>query len=133
MDDYTIKNLKQVENMAAKFGMPDEFEARFARKDLGCERIGLSYQKLGPDLEGGFGHTHGQDEEVYVVVAGSGARSSWATRSGRSVSGMRSTSRPRRSAPSPPDPTASSCWRSVPTPRTTPRWVRSTGDREPYL
>jgi uncharacterized cupin superfamily protein len=72
MDDYAIKNLKQVENMAAKFGMPEEFEARFARKDLGCERIGLSYQKLGPDLEGGFGHTHGEDEEVYVVVAGSG-------------------------------------------------------------
>jgi mannose-6-phosphate isomerase-like protein (cupin superfamily) len=72
MNPYTMKSLKQVENMAPKFGFPEDFEARFARQDLGCERIGISYQRLGPDAEGPFGHTHGQDEEVYVVVSGSG-------------------------------------------------------------
>ncbi len=72
MDAYAIKNLKQVENMAAKFGFPEDFEARFARQDLGCQRIGISYQRLGPDAQGQFGHSHGEDEEVYVIVGGSG-------------------------------------------------------------
>jgi uncharacterized cupin superfamily protein len=72
MDAYTIKNLKQVENMASRFGFPEDFEARFARRDLSCQRVGLSYQRLGPNAEGPFGHTHGEDEEVYVVVGGSG-------------------------------------------------------------
>jgi mannose-6-phosphate isomerase-like protein (cupin superfamily) len=72
MDPYAIKNLKQVENMAAKSGFSDDFEARFARQDLGAERIGISLQRLGPNAEGPFGHTHDQDEEVYVVVGGSG-------------------------------------------------------------
>jgi uncharacterized cupin superfamily protein len=72
MADYAIKNLKQVENMAAKFGFPEDFEARFARQDLGCERVGISYQRLGPNAEGQFGHSHQHDEEVYVIVGGSG-------------------------------------------------------------
>jgi mannose-6-phosphate isomerase-like protein (cupin superfamily) len=72
MDAYTIKNLKDVENMAPKFGFSPDFEARFARGDLECRRTGLSYQRLAPDAEGPFGHTHGQDEEIYVIVSGSG-------------------------------------------------------------
>ena len=72
MDSYTIKNLKQLENMAERFGIPGDFEARFARQALDCQRVGLSYQRLGPNTKGGFGHTHGEDEEVYVVVGGSG-------------------------------------------------------------
>lgn len=31
MADYTIKNLKQVEDVAPKFGYAPDFEARFAR------------------------------------------------------------------------------------------------------
>ena len=72
MQGYAIRNLEQVEDMAPKFGFGNGFEARFARRDLGCERIGISYQKLSPNTEGPFGHAHGQDEEVYVVVSGSG-------------------------------------------------------------
>ncbi len=72
MDSYTIKNLKQLENMAERFDVPGGFEARFARQALNAERIGLSHQRLGPNAKGPFGHTHGQDEEVYVVVGGSG-------------------------------------------------------------
>ena len=72
MSNYTIKNLKQVEDMAPKFGYAPDFEARFARRDLGCERIGISFQRLAPNSEGPFAHKHGQDEEVYVVLSGGG-------------------------------------------------------------
>ncbi|MBV8991019.1 MAG: hypothetical protein JO372_20890 [Solirubrobacterales bacterium] len=72
MDAYTIKNIKQLENMAAKSGFPADFEARFARQDLGCQRVGLSYQRLGPEAHGPFGHTHVNDEEIYVILGGSG-------------------------------------------------------------
>lgn len=72
MDSYTIKNLKQVEDAAQRFGVGSGFEARFARQALDCQRTGLSYQRLAPNTEGPFGHSHGQDEEIYVVLSGSG-------------------------------------------------------------
>jgi mannose-6-phosphate isomerase-like protein (cupin superfamily) len=72
MESYAIKNLRQLENMAAKAGISSDFEARFARQELGCEQTGLSYQKLGPDATGPFGHRHGEDEEIYVIIGGSG-------------------------------------------------------------
>ena len=72
MDAYTIKNLKQVEDMAPKFGFAPDLEARFARQDLECQRTGLSYQRLAPDTDGQFVHTHGEDEEIYVILSGSG-------------------------------------------------------------
>jgi mannose-6-phosphate isomerase-like protein (cupin superfamily) len=72
MNSYTIKNLKQVEDMAPKFGYAPDFEARFARQDLEMERTGISFQHLAPNTEGPFGHRHGRDEEVYVIVSGGG-------------------------------------------------------------
>jgi mannose-6-phosphate isomerase-like protein (cupin superfamily) len=72
MAGYTLRNLKDVEDMAPKFGMPEGLEARFARGDLDAEQSGLSYQRLGPGVRMPFGHRHKQEEEVYVVVGGSG-------------------------------------------------------------
>jgi mannose-6-phosphate isomerase-like protein (cupin superfamily) len=73
MSDYTKNNLKaDVENQAPKFGMPEEMEARFARTALGCETLGLSHMKLAPGFRIPFGHKHVGQEEVYVVVRGSG-------------------------------------------------------------
>jgi mannose-6-phosphate isomerase-like protein (cupin superfamily) len=68
---YTKKNLKEVENQAPKFGMPDELDARFARSALGGKSLGLSLMKLGPNYRMPFGHKHAEQEEVYVVVRGS--------------------------------------------------------------
>jgi mannose-6-phosphate isomerase-like protein (cupin superfamily) len=68
---YTKKNLKEVENQAPKFGMPDELDARFARSALGGESLGLSVFKLAPNFRMPFGHKHAEQEEVYVVVRGS--------------------------------------------------------------
>jgi hypothetical protein len=50
MADYTVKNLRtEVEDMARKFGLAPEVEARFARDPLECEKMALSYQRLAPN------------------------------------------------------------------------------------
>lgn len=69
---YTKKNLRDVENQAPKFGMPDELDARFARTQLESETLGLSVLRLEPGFRMPFGHKHTAQEEVYVVVRGSG-------------------------------------------------------------
>ena len=72
MADYTLINLKDVEDAAPGFGLSPELEARFARDVLGLENSGISYQRLAPSYRAPFGHKHGQQEEVYVVLSGSG-------------------------------------------------------------
>ena len=72
MPDYTVKNLKDVDDAAASFGLDDGLEARFAKKALGLSKFGVSYQKLAPGFRIPFGHTHGEQEEVYLVLRGSG-------------------------------------------------------------
>lgn len=72
MSDWTKKNLKdEVENVSPKFGMPDGIEARFARRALGGETLGISHLTLAPGFRVPFGHKHGEQEEVYVLVRGS--------------------------------------------------------------
>ena len=73
MADYTHKNLKDdVENMAERFELAPNLEARFARTALDMEGGGISYQRLVPNFRGPFGHRHTTQEEVYVIVSGSG-------------------------------------------------------------
>jgi mannose-6-phosphate isomerase-like protein (cupin superfamily) len=73
MSAYTKKNLRdEVENQAPKFDMPSELDARFARRPLGGETLGLSLMRLAPGFRIPFGHKHVSQEEVYVVVRGSG-------------------------------------------------------------
>jgi mannose-6-phosphate isomerase-like protein (cupin superfamily) len=64
-------NLKSdVEDMAPKFGM-EGIESRFARTNLELENSGLSYFRLDAGFRAPFGHTHSEQEEVYVVLSGS--------------------------------------------------------------
>jgi uncharacterized cupin superfamily protein len=70
--DYTIKNLREVEDMAATQGFGEVQEARFAHGDLNAEQIGISLQKVKPGKRHAFAHRHKDAEEVYVVVSGSG-------------------------------------------------------------
>ena len=73
MADYTLKNLKEdVEDSAVQFGLSPSLEARFARDALELENSGVSYLRLAPGQRVPWGHTHKQQEEVYVVVGGSG-------------------------------------------------------------
>jgi quercetin dioxygenase-like cupin family protein len=73
MSDYTIVNLKDVEDMAPRFGLAPGLESRFARVALECEKGGVTYFRLEPGYRIPFGHRHAEQEEVYVVVSG-GAR-----------------------------------------------------------
>ena len=70
--DFTITNLRDAEDSAPKFGLGDVQEARFVRDTLGCRQTGLSLQRTKPNQRGAFGHKHADQEEIYVVVAGSG-------------------------------------------------------------
>lgn len=72
MSDYSKVNLEEVEDSAPKFGFAPDLSARFAGRTLGAERIGLSLERLAPNKRAPFGHRHEKDEEIYVVVSGSG-------------------------------------------------------------
>lgn len=72
MGDYTLRNLRDVEDLAVKGGFSETQEARFPRAELGLETLGLSYQAVKPGKRHAFGHRHAEAEEVYVVLAGAG-------------------------------------------------------------
>ena len=73
MAGHTILNLKRdVEDAAATFGLAPDLEARFPGSALEADAFALSYQRLAPNYRLPFGHRHHRQEEVYVVVAGSG-------------------------------------------------------------
>ena len=69
MPDYTIKNLKDLDDIAAD--RDEDFEARFGRKSLESEHLGVSFLRYGSGFRS-RGHRHREQEEAYVVVAGSG-------------------------------------------------------------
>jgi uncharacterized cupin superfamily protein len=72
MAAYTLTNLREVEDSAPKFGFAPTLEARFASGALGLTQSGLSLQRVAPNEQAPFGHRHKTQEEVYVVLAGSG-------------------------------------------------------------
>src|SRR5438445_9454995 len=69
---YTIKNLRDTEDSAARFGFGEAGEAHFPKEELGAESTGLSYQVLKPGCRSPFGHRHDSAEEIYVVLSGGG-------------------------------------------------------------
>jgi quercetin dioxygenase-like cupin family protein len=70
MSNFAIKNLKEVDDSAADRG-PD-VEARFARKHLDSQHLGVSYFRYAPGYRSPMAHRHREQEEAYVVVTGSG-------------------------------------------------------------
>jgi uncharacterized cupin superfamily protein len=72
MSHHTKLNLRSdVEDMAAKHGLSQGLESRFARVPLGLGSSGLTYFKVAPGFRTPFGHSHSEQEEAYVVVSGS--------------------------------------------------------------
>ncbi|TML46011.1 MAG: cupin domain-containing protein [Actinobacteria bacterium] len=71
MAEYTVQNLKEVEDQAPNFGLSPNLEARMARVPLELQEFGISYQRLAPGFRLPFAHTHKNQEEVYLVVSGS--------------------------------------------------------------
>jgi uncharacterized cupin superfamily protein len=72
MSDYTIKNLREIEDKAPEFGFSEHQEARFGAGALGAERTGVLYLRVKPGKRQAFAHRHDEAEEVYVILAGTG-------------------------------------------------------------
>jgi quercetin dioxygenase-like cupin family protein len=68
---HTIKNLRDVDDVAPKFGLDSVQESRFAWRDLEARATGLAYYRMKPGQRG-FGHRHDAAEEIYVVLGGNG-------------------------------------------------------------
>jgi uncharacterized cupin superfamily protein len=69
---HTIKNLRDVQDMAPKFGFDAVQEARFAARDLDAENTGVALLRVKPGCRQAFAHRHDQAEEIYVILSGSG-------------------------------------------------------------
>jgi mannose-6-phosphate isomerase-like protein (cupin superfamily) len=69
MSAYTITNLMEIEDSASqRAGM----SARFARSHIDSEQIGVTLISYEPGVRSPMGHSHREQEEVYVIVSGSG-------------------------------------------------------------
>ncbi len=70
---FTLKNLKgDLEDIGSKFDGAPDLEFRLATEALELEQSGLGYQRVPPGYRFPYGHTHKKQEEVYVVLRGSG-------------------------------------------------------------
>jgi len=69
---WTLRNLRDVEDVAPKYGFEAVGEARFPRADLGAEGTGLAYHRLRPGMRQAFAHRHEAAEEVHVILSGGG-------------------------------------------------------------
>ncbi|HEX4668788.1 MAG TPA: cupin domain-containing protein [Solirubrobacterales bacterium] len=68
MTDFAMKNLMDVDDASPRA----EVEARFSRKYLDSEQLGVSFFRYAPGFAAVDGHRHEVQEEAYVVVGGSG-------------------------------------------------------------
>ncbi|MBI5106514.1 MAG: cupin domain-containing protein [Solirubrobacterales bacterium] len=70
---FTLRNLKNdLEDVGPGFDGAPSLEFRLATVALELEHSGLGYQRVPPGARFPYGHTHKTQEEVYVVVGGSG-------------------------------------------------------------
>ena len=70
---FTHLNLKEdLEDVGPGFGGAPDLEFRQATRALGLVRSGLGYHRVPPGHRFPYGHAHKRQEEIYVVVSGSG-------------------------------------------------------------
>jgi mannose-6-phosphate isomerase-like protein (cupin superfamily) len=70
---YTRTNIKRdVEDIGSVFDGPPDLEFHAATKPLELEQSALTHQRVPPGYRFPYGHSHHTQEEVYVVVRGSG-------------------------------------------------------------
>jgi len=70
---FTLRNLKaDLADLGSNFDGAPGLEFRSATGALELEESGLCYQRVPPGYRFPYGHTHKTQEEVYVVVGGSG-------------------------------------------------------------
>ena len=70
---FTRLNIRgDLEDVGSNFDGSPDLEFRLATKALELEQSGLGYQRIPPNYRFPYGHTHERQEEVYVVLSGSG-------------------------------------------------------------
>ena len=72
MLSYAKTNLHDVRDSAAEHGLSSHQEARFPRRDLGAEQMGMNFLIIKPGQREAFAHRHRTAEEIYVVIGGAG-------------------------------------------------------------
>jgi quercetin dioxygenase-like cupin family protein len=70
MSRFATVNLLEVEDSVGD--RAPGIEGRFGRKHLDSRDLGVSMFRYEPNLRSPFAHSHREQEEAYVVVAGSG-------------------------------------------------------------
>jgi mannose-6-phosphate isomerase-like protein (cupin superfamily) len=70
MTPFTRKNLKEIDSSSG--GLAPDFEIRFARSKIDSEHLGVSLVTYAPGFRPPLAHSHGEQEEAYVVINGSG-------------------------------------------------------------
>jgi mannose-6-phosphate isomerase-like protein (cupin superfamily) len=68
--DYAIVNLKEIEDSAGE--QAPGMEARFARKHIDSEHLGVTYIRYEAGVRSPMAHSQREQEEAYVVIGGSG-------------------------------------------------------------
>jgi mannose-6-phosphate isomerase-like protein (cupin superfamily) len=70
---FSRTNLKtDPPDVGSNFDGPPDLEFRMATQALELEESGLTYQRVPPGYRFPYGHTHKRQEEIFVVVRGSG-------------------------------------------------------------
>jgi quercetin dioxygenase-like cupin family protein len=70
MSNFALVNLLDVDDSVGE--RAPGIEGRFARKHLNSRDLGVSLFRYAPNLRSPMAHSHREQEEAYVVVAGSG-------------------------------------------------------------
>jgi quercetin dioxygenase-like cupin family protein len=70
MSRFAIVNLLALEDSIGD--RAPGLEGRFARKHLDSRDLGVSHFRYAPNLRSPAAHSHREQEEAYVIVAGSG-------------------------------------------------------------
>jgi mannose-6-phosphate isomerase-like protein (cupin superfamily) len=70
VSDYSIVNLREIDDSVG--GQVEGLEARFSRTLIESRDLGVSLFSYKPGVRPPFAHSHREQEEAYVVVAGSG-------------------------------------------------------------
>ncbi len=70
MSHFSTVNLLEIEDSVGE--RAPGIEGRFARKHLDSRDLGISHFRYAANLRSPMAHSHREQEEAYVVVAGSG-------------------------------------------------------------
>ena len=70
MSSYSTVNLLEIDDSVGE--RAPGIEGRFGRKHLDSRDLGVSKFSYAPDVRSPMAHSHREQEEVYIVVSGSG-------------------------------------------------------------